>query len=62
MSRVARLGAGAVQEYREAGWHITAGDRPDAGLHAGPCGRCRAPCLRYGPAGQALCDNCQGDQ
>ena len=59
-SRAPRLGAGAVLEYEECGWTITEFGRVDPGTVTGPCGRCRAPCVRYGPnSTSTLCDQCR---
>jgi len=57
-SQAPRLGAGAVLDYRERGWMITAFGRVSSGIVTGPCARCRAVCVRYGPHGRPLCPNC----
>lgn len=59
-SHAPKLGAGAVVAYREAGWRITPGGRPDTGIRTGPCARCGAQTVRYGPAGRPLCGDCEG--
>lgn len=53
------LGAGAIEEYREAGWRITEHGRPDFGTVVGPCARCREPTVVYGPHGHNLCPDCR---
>lgn len=54
------LGAGAIQEYREAGWRIDAGGVPGIGMVTGPCARChRRDHVRYGPRGSPLCPDCR---
>lgn len=53
------LGAGAVVAYREAGWHISEGGRPDTGVVTGPCARCPATTIVYGPYGNPCCPTCR---
>lgn len=58
-SQVDPLGPAAVDGYRAAGWRITPGGRVCSGTTTGPCGACRRPTTRYGPAGQANCPACR---
>lgn len=58
-SQVPELGAGAVAEYRAAGWRISPHGRVGIGGALGPCGVCRELCVRYGPTGGPLCPSCR---
>lgn len=57
-----QLGAGAVAAYREAGWHISEGGRPHAGVITGPCAKCRQTTVIYGPHGNPLCPECRKER
>lgn len=57
---VDRLGAGALAHYRENGWQVTEHGQLDTGMRTGPCARCTAITVVYGPNGQPLCPQCRG--
>lgn len=58
-SLVPDLGPVEVAEYLTRGWQVTEHGRPELGNRVGPCGRCRRPCVRYGPTGGPLCLGCR---
>lgn len=58
-SQVPPLRGVIIVQYQERGWQVSAGGRVESGSRVGPCGRCREPCVRYGPTGQSLCPSCR---
>lgn len=57
-SQVPPLGAGAIADYVQSGWHRTEGGGVDTGQRIGPCGGCQEPTVLYGPFGRPLCRTC----
>lgn len=58
-SQVAPLALNAIAAWLGVGWRLTPYGRLDLGLLVGPCARCRAPTVLYGPRGQPLCPSCR---
>lgn len=52
------LGPAAIAQYRACGWRIAPFGRVDAGIVGGACAGCGGRCVRYGPHGSPLCENC----
>lgn len=70
--RTAAEAEGWISRYGRGSWNdeLTARRARDAArlvdatpkttVTAGPCARCRATCVRYGPSGAAFCSTCRG--
>ncbi len=57
-SQVPKLTPDALATYQDHGWQVSELGNVGTTDPTGPCARCRAPCVRYGPAGGPLCDGC----